>query len=119
MFLKPIVENQEGGNTTELDAVLRSHIVKHWKNGKFYVVLRNFRSITTLLSYGDPKKLKFRRRTSGGPCQSIVGYDVNVFERHRWAIKNNKHCKSIVNLYRRRLMMLKLMLIIRTSFCDD
>ena len=35
---------QEGGNTTELDAVLRSHIVKHWKNGKFYVATA---SITT------------------------------------------------------------------------
>ena len=35
---------EEGGNTTELDAVLRSHIVKHWKNGKFYVATA---SITT------------------------------------------------------------------------
>ena len=33
-----VVAYKEGGNTTELDAVLRSHIVKHWKNGKFYVV---------------------------------------------------------------------------------
>ena len=29
---------QEGGNTTELDVVLRSHVVKHWKNGKFDAV---------------------------------------------------------------------------------
>ena len=29
---------KEGGNATELDVVLRSHFVKHWKNGKFDVV---------------------------------------------------------------------------------
>ena len=29
---------EEGGNATELDVVLRSHFVKHWKNGKFDVV---------------------------------------------------------------------------------
>ena len=31
-------DSKEGGNTTEMDAVLRSNIVKHWKNGKFDVV---------------------------------------------------------------------------------
>ena len=46
--------NQEGGNTTEMDAVLRSHIVKHWKNGKFDVV-------TT-------------PRTTENPMQSFVDY---------------------------------------------
>ena len=39
-----VLQVKEGGNTTELDAVLRSHIVKHWKNGKFYVATA---SITT------------------------------------------------------------------------
>ena len=41
-----------GGNTTELDAVLRSHIVKHWKNRKFDVVTvsRTIRKILHSLS---------------------------------------------------------------------
>ena len=43
-----------GGNTTELDAVLRSHIVKHWKNGKFDVVTAS--------------------RTTENPTQSFVDY---------------------------------------------
>jgi len=33
-----LVTTEEGGNATELDVVLRSHFVKHWKNGKFDVV---------------------------------------------------------------------------------
>ena len=45
---------EEGGNTTELDAVLRSHIVKHWKNGKFYVVTAS--------------------RTTENPTQSLLDY---------------------------------------------
>ena len=33
-----LAAHEEGGNATELDVVLRSHFVKHWKNGKFDVV---------------------------------------------------------------------------------
>ena len=35
---KDFSQLEEGGNATELDVVLRSHFVKHWKNGKFDVV---------------------------------------------------------------------------------
>ena len=37
VFLRDWLQ-KEGGNTTEFDVVLRSHQVKHWKNGKFDAV---------------------------------------------------------------------------------
>ena len=49
---------EKGGNTTELDAVLRSHVVKHWKNRKFDVVTA-------------PK-------TTENPTQSFVDYTSHV-----------------------------------------
>ena len=59
---------EEGGNTTELDAVLRSHIVKHWKNGKFYVATA---SITT-----------------ENPTQSFVDYVDNTLPRNYAVVIN-------------------------------
>ena len=49
---------QEGGNTTELDAVLRSHIVKHWKNGKFYVATASITTENPTQSFVDYVELR-------------------------------------------------------------
>ena len=49
---------QEGGNTTELDAVLRSHIVKHWKNGKFYVANASITTENPTQSFVDYVELR-------------------------------------------------------------
>ena len=53
-----ILCKEEGGNTTELDAVLRSDIAKHWKNGKFDVVTASRTTENPTQSFADYVELR-------------------------------------------------------------